>query len=189
MTGTLDVDAHPVRRALLDRPQRLGFLPTWWFWNHYERQRLTMPLIATLAVPLTLLFLFLMAWLQLPVWLFLVFGTAWPQLVLGLVERRVRRSLRQRTLDGMAGVPAPEPSPSHKPVDGVTLSLAGLGAFATVVAVAGTWGLAPALWTGLALAMFAALAGGRLAKRERDALALAGSNEPGQLPPPPETRP
>lgn len=181
------MDAHPVRRSLLDRPQRLGFLPTWWFWNDYERQRLTMPLIATIAVPLTLLFLFLMAWLQLPVWLFLVFGTVWPHLVLGLVERRVRRELRQRALEGSANLPAPAPSPSRKAVDRVTLSLAGLGAFATVIAVAGTWGLAPALFAALALATFAALAGGRLAKRERDALALAGSNELGQLPPPPET--
>ena len=105
----------PVRRALLDRPQRLGFLPTFWFWNDRERQRLVTPLLVTIAFPSTALFFFLMARLELPVWLLVVFGTVWPQLVLGLVERRVRRELRRRALAGVeelsALAPAPEPPP------------------------------------------------------------------------------
>ncbi|HEY8377530.1 MAG TPA: hypothetical protein VIK91_13640 [Nannocystis sp.] len=171
--------ALPVRRALLDHPQRLGFLPTLWFWNDRERQHLMMPLIVTMAVPMTALFLVLMAWLELPVWLLLVFGTAWPQLLLGLVERRVRRGLGQRALDG-----GPAGGPPLQAGDRVTLSLACLGACGASIAVAASWGLWPAMLTGLVLASFAGVTWTRLAQRERAAFEPPGSNKPQQLAPP-----
>ncbi|HEY8375896.1 MAG TPA: hypothetical protein VIK91_05370, partial [Nannocystis sp.] len=149
------------------------------FWRDRERQHLMMPLIVTTAVPMTALLLLLMAWLELPVWLLLVFGTAWPQLVLGLVERRVRRELGQRALDK---VPA-----GGRPLqvgDRVTLGLACLGACGACVAVAAAWGLWPAMLTGLVLASCTGVAWINLAQRERAAWMRAETGKPEQLAPP-----
>ncbi|WAS90462.1 hypothetical protein [Nannocystis punicea] len=98
-----------VRRALLDRPQRLGFLPTWWFWNDHECQRLVRPLITAISLPLTALLFFAMVQLQWPFWTLIAAALVWPQLVCGLVERHVRAELR-RALAAASGAPAPLPA-------------------------------------------------------------------------------
>lgn len=137
----------------LDRPQRLGFLPTFWFWNNRERQRLLLPLIVTIALPLTPLLFFLMVRSQLPMWTLIVAGTVWPQLVCGLVERRIRGQLRRRALDAGPHVPAPLPSEPRRSSDRVFVLLAGFGALGSSLAVAAAWGPGPALLTALALAL------------------------------------
>ena len=80
----------PARRAFLDRPQRLGFLPTWAFWDDHEQQRLVRPIVAAIALPLTPLLFFLMVKLQWSVWTLIAASMLWPSLVCGLVERHVR---------------------------------------------------------------------------------------------------
>jgi hypothetical protein len=138
-----------------------------------------MPLIVTIALPISALFFFLMAWLQLPVWLFAVFGTLWPQLILGLVERRIRRELRRRALDGVEGQPAPAaPLQSGDPV---LFALASLGACGALMAIAGAWGPGAALLAGAALTLLAAIAWAQPARRERAALG-PGSGKPDELP-------
>lgn len=85
------------QRSLMDRPQRLGLLPTWWFWNDWERQRLLLPLILVTAIPLGALLFLTAVKLQLSVWLIeglLMFAST---LLLGLVERHVRREVAMRT--------------------------------------------------------------------------------------------
>lgn len=104
----------PVRRALIDRPQRLGFLPTWWFWNDHEQQRLLRPLIAAISLPLTPLLFFLMLKLQWSVWTLIAVSTLWPLLVCGLVERHVRAELRRRALAAALAEPAALPATPPK---------------------------------------------------------------------------
>lgn len=87
-----------VRRSLTSRPQRLGFLPTYWFWNDWERQRLVLPLIALVAVPVTPLLFLLFVKLQLSVWALIAVNTVYPYVVMGLVERHVRNKLRRGQL-------------------------------------------------------------------------------------------
>lgn len=87
----------PVRRALTDRRQLLGFVPTFAFWNDGERQRLVLPIVALVALPVTPLLFVLVAQLQLSVWLLLVGSTLYPYLVMGLVERHIRKELRRRS--------------------------------------------------------------------------------------------
>ncbi len=84
--------------SLLRTPQRLGILPTWWFWNDDERQRLLMPLSLVTMLPMGLLYFFatfrmgnLGFWLLYP-----IFMVAPPMLLMGLVERHIRRQLRRR---------------------------------------------------------------------------------------------
>jgi hypothetical protein len=48
MPATADHAAE--QRHLLDRPQPLGFLPMWWFWNNPENWRLVGGAFAILAV-------------------------------------------------------------------------------------------------------------------------------------------
>lgn len=100
----------PARRHLLDRPQRLGFLPTWWFWSDPEREVLLRPLIAAIALPLTPLLFFMMVQLQWPVWTLIAASTLWPSLVCGLVERHVRAELRRRALAAALAEPAALPA-------------------------------------------------------------------------------
>jgi|SRR5690606_10147241 len=49
-TVTDKLDRAAEQRHLLDRPQPLGFLPTWWFWNNRENWRLVGWMFAILAV-------------------------------------------------------------------------------------------------------------------------------------------
>lgn len=99
------------RRSLRDRPQRLGFLPTMWFWNDHEAQRLLMPLVVVIALPVAAAAQFLTVWLQLW-WAWPVLaGLVWPFLLMGLVERHIRRKLARRLpASGRAGeLPPGEP--------------------------------------------------------------------------------
>jgi hypothetical protein len=83
--------------SLVSRPQRLGILPTWWFWNDWERQRLLLPLMLVTAIPLGPLLVVGAIKLQLSIWLLqsLLF-VVYPILLMGLVERHVRRQLAVR---------------------------------------------------------------------------------------------
>ncbi|PCC69016.1 hypothetical protein SAMN02745121_05651 [Nannocystis exedens] len=83
----------PAPRSLLDRPQRLGVLPTLWFWNDAGRQWLLLPLVLATAVPVAIG----VQWVVLrypalssPLLLLIVL---YPFLLMGLVERHVRRRL------------------------------------------------------------------------------------------------
>ncbi|MCY0991975.1 hypothetical protein OV203_32860 [Nannocystis sp. ILAH1] len=98
------------RRHLLDRPQRLGFLPTYWFWSDPEREVLLRPLIAAIALPLTPLLFFMMVKLQWPMWTLIAVSGLWPSLVCGLVERHVRAELRRRALAAALAEPAALPA-------------------------------------------------------------------------------
>ncbi|MDC0723436.1 hypothetical protein [Nannocystis bainbridge] len=104
----------PARRALTDRPQRLGFLPTWWFWNDAERQLLLRPLIVAISLPLTPLLFFLMVKLQWSVWSLMAASLVWPTLVSGLVERHIRAELRKRALAAALAEPTALPAGPSK---------------------------------------------------------------------------
>lgn len=76
-------------RWLADRPQRLGILPTWWFWNERRNWRLIMGLVIPTMLTVTAVVDLLGGGLL---------GLALtPALVvtamLGLVERHIRRRL------------------------------------------------------------------------------------------------
>lgn len=73
-------------------------LPTYWFWNDRERQRLVLPLIALVAVPVTPLLFLLFVTMQLPVWTLIAASAVYPYVVMGLVERHVRNKLRRGQL-------------------------------------------------------------------------------------------
>lgn len=95
------------RRHLLDRPQRLGFLPTVWFWNDPGRQRLVLPIVLSVTLPwMPVLFYLVMRW-PLPFALFVVVNTLAPYLGMGLIERHIRRELRRRELAAAAGGEVP----------------------------------------------------------------------------------
>lgn len=89
--------APRTQNSLVSRPQRLGILPTWWFWNDWERQRLLLPLTLVTAIPLGPILVVGAIKLQLNVWLLqaLLFGV-YPILLMGLVERHIRRQLAVR---------------------------------------------------------------------------------------------
>lgn len=93
----------PARRSLLARPQRLGFLPTMWFWNDWETQRLLMPFVL-MSVPLFLLINGLQLWLRLGAWIPITMSLVVPYLTMGLVERYVRAQVRLRAPEAMADV-------------------------------------------------------------------------------------
>src|SRR5688572_15426353 len=92
MASTMTHRDLPARRPLGDTPQPLGFLPSMGFWNDWSRQRLVIPL-ALLALPVAALAQFLAMWLHLSVWLVWPVAIAWPFLLMGLVERHVRKQL------------------------------------------------------------------------------------------------
>lgn len=89
--------ARDIPRSLLSTPQRLGILPTWWFWNDPERQRLLMPLSLATALPLGPLVVLATVKLGLSIWvLYAVLLVIYPTLLMGLVERHIRRQLGRR---------------------------------------------------------------------------------------------
>jgi hypothetical protein len=94
----------PAKRSLLDRPQSFGFLPTWWFWNDWEAQRLLLPL-ALFAVPVSLVINLLQVYWGLGAWVSIVAGILISILMMGLVERYVRAQARMRR--GKESVDAP----------------------------------------------------------------------------------
>lgn len=88
---TKDLAPRP-QAALIRRRQRLGFLPTWSYWNDRDRQRLLTPLVLVTAIPLAPLVVIGAIQLQLSVWLvYLVVFVIYPTLLMGLVERHIRR--------------------------------------------------------------------------------------------------
>ena len=91
----------PAPRSLLDRPQRLGVVPTWWFWNDAGRQWLLLPLVLTTAVPLALAVQLVGLRHPALAWPLLLLVALYPLLLMGLVERHVRRRML-----------APGPSPA-----------------------------------------------------------------------------
>jgi hypothetical protein len=79
-------------RYLLDRPQRLGILPTWWFWNDRKNWRLVRwPFAIAVAA---LVFTLGVLSLPLPLELGILLGTY--VLALGSVEKYVRRQAMKR---------------------------------------------------------------------------------------------
>jgi hypothetical protein len=83
--------------SLLRTPQRLGILPTWWFWNDDERQRLLLPLSLVTALPLGPILFFMTINMGLSSWLpIAILLVVYPTLLMGLVERHIRRQLRRR---------------------------------------------------------------------------------------------
>lgn len=98
------------RRSLLDSPQRLGVCPTLWFWNDWDRQRLLLPLILAVALPVAPLTHWLTVHFQAPIWPLIVVNTLYPFAVMGLVERRIRRQLRRLTGASVARTRPPLPT-------------------------------------------------------------------------------
>lgn len=88
----------PARRHLLDRPQRLGVLPTLWFWNDHERHRRGLPIVLLLTLPWTPVLFFLTVRFNLPMSLFVVVNILAPYLAMGLIERHIRSELHRRAL-------------------------------------------------------------------------------------------
>lgn len=137
-----------VHVRLLDRPQRLGFLPSMWFWNDHARHRLVLPIVMWLSLPLTPLIFFLIVRFQLPIWLLPVVSGVWPFVVMGLVERHIRGELRRRAR-GEYEVGAPPAVAERAGLSSTALGRLGLalGAVtgtATVLAVAELSGVAVA---------------------------------------------
>ena len=83
----------PAGRSLLARPQKWGILPTMWFWNDWETQRLLVP-FALMTAPFLLLINVLQMWLRLSAWIPITAGLVVPYLTMGLVERYVRTQVR-----------------------------------------------------------------------------------------------
>jgi hypothetical protein len=82
-------DGDTAQRWLADRPQRLGILPTWWFWNDRRNWRLIMWLvIPTMLVVAATVDLLGVGTLALALTPALVVTVS-----LGLIERTIRRRL------------------------------------------------------------------------------------------------
>ncbi|MDC0671916.1 hypothetical protein [Nannocystis radixulma] len=82
--------------ALLDRRQRLGFLPTLAFWNRKDIRKLTGPWLAAFAA----LWLILLELIRgaVPPWATKLIGAAGPLLFITVLERYVRARLERRAL-------------------------------------------------------------------------------------------
>jgi hypothetical protein len=100
MTRALKV---PANRSLLDRPQRLGILPTIWFWNDWGVQRLILPFIL-ISLPVFLLLDMLRMWLGLEPWVTIAVNLVLAFLMMGMIERYVRAQAR-RSVTEIAGSP------------------------------------------------------------------------------------
>jgi hypothetical protein len=86
------IDERELGAHLLDRPQRLGVLPTWWFWRDRENARLVRwPVWVAIAAAFALALTFDLGWIWaglLPVFTITI--------TLGLIERHIRRRAVQR---------------------------------------------------------------------------------------------
>ena len=94
--------APALRRSLLDRPQQLGICPTLWFWSDWDRQRLLIPLVLAIAVPVAPLMHWLTVHFQWSIWPLVIVNTLYPFAVMGVIERQIRHlrdpnSARKRT--------------------------------------------------------------------------------------------
>ncbi|HEY8379597.1 MAG TPA: hypothetical protein VIK91_24060 [Nannocystis sp.] len=142
--------ALAARRALLDRPQRLGFVPTLWFWNDAARQGLLLPLVIATAIPLVLLVQFLAVRIPALAGPLLLAVVLFPFLLMGLVERHIRR----RLLTGPVALPRePDDDPDRFERLGraVPVVVGLLGALLLVLAGPGPTPLLIALAAALAL--------------------------------------
>ncbi|MCY0994707.1 hypothetical protein OV203_46710 [Nannocystis sp. ILAH1] len=83
-----------VARSIMDKPQPLGFLPTWWFWRALYRERRFRVLMVVLTLPAWILTL---AW-----WTFIGDSFLAPVILVylteGLVEKFVRREILRRRM-------------------------------------------------------------------------------------------
>lgn len=88
MTGTTDL-------ARLDRPQRLGFLPTTAFWQRPDVWRIAGPPTGVFVfLWLMMLSLFVVKWT--PMWASALLAGLGPYLFVAVLERYLRRQLRRR---------------------------------------------------------------------------------------------
>lgn len=85
-----------MRRSLDERPQLLGFLPTIWFWNDTTSQQLLRPLSTVVMVPMGVLTVFLTVWSGVSIWFWLSFQAVISFIMMGVVERFIRKQLRLR---------------------------------------------------------------------------------------------
>lgn len=89
----------PGKRAYLDRPQRLGFLPTSAFWNRRDVWKLVwLPTVIVSILWSVLLDLFVFDFT--PIWVSGLLGGMGFVVFIGLLERYLRSRLRQRQVSG-----------------------------------------------------------------------------------------
>lgn len=93
--STLARSSEPKPRVYLDKPQRLGILPTLGFWNQPEVWRLIGPVMAVFVGVWTVAISALYSG-ALSLWTLALIGGGGPLLMIGLIERYVRRRMRQR---------------------------------------------------------------------------------------------
>lgn len=168
----------PARRptSLLERPQRLGVLPTLPFWNDPAHQQLLRPLVVAIVAPLTPLLLYLQIVLGLPSWTNLAAIFVVPMLIMGLVERKIRRELQRRAVAPEPVADAPESAPRDTWQVVLPVALGSLATFALVLAL-GLRG--PNV---LLLLSAGAVAGLALVPRSKPSRALPGAGT-SELPP------
>lgn len=77
-------------------------MPTIWFWNNWDAQRLLLPFVLLFAVPAFLVCDALRMWAGLDTWVSLVPSLLISCLTMGLVERRVRKRARLRCAPDIA---------------------------------------------------------------------------------------
>lgn len=140
------------RRSLLDRPQRLGLLPTIWFWNNWDAQRLLLPFVLLFAVPAFLVCDALRMWAGLDTWVSIAPSLVISCLTMGLVERRVRKRARLRCMQNIADGP---PSVTHG-------AQVGRAVMISMAVVAGTLTVLLLLQVSFAVLGVAAVGGGVL---------------------------
>lgn len=92
-------------RHLLDRPQRLGVLPTWWFWNDRENWRKVGWAFAILAAAMNIVLMVI----DPPLLIGLAIISVVMVLAIGVLEKYVRRqALRRRELAARSDPALPE---------------------------------------------------------------------------------
>ena len=90
--------------ARLERPQRLGFLPTLAFWKRREVWKIAGPWAAAFVLVWTVLLDLFVRGL-IPAWATPVIAGAGPVLFVGLLERYLRARLEDRRVLGQARPP------------------------------------------------------------------------------------
>ncbi len=87
--------SEPAKQPVyLDRPQRLGILPTYSFWNQPDVWRLAGPFMRVAFIVWMAALVLLPG--RLSLWTLALVCIAGPELLLGLFERHIRRRMRQR---------------------------------------------------------------------------------------------
>lgn len=129
MAPLLEPGSFPARRheprSLMSRPQRLGILPTWWFWQELRVERPLTSMLIGLAMGLFGIFTghVLLDLMGLPI--AIIVGPFAPFLCLGIIERGLRRLvIRRRRMLAQAitatvsppEVAAPSTAPPERPL-------------------------------------------------------------------------